>query len=170
MIIGQNGNQPPPDGRYHRKFVPANQARRDPPPQYTKQSQTMAVICPKCAASFRTPTGAQVAFCRSPDPPYFGPKRGCGWLLAIHPPAYETSDKASVDAVQDCLKNWDPQRGDFVIGDWRALFARVYERWERRGYGKVHVREDGSLDFVRKAASGLAELGAQYDAPKERQA
>jgi len=155
----------PPDPSKHRRFVPADQV--PPPPPRPAPAQIMAITCPKCAATHRVPMGAGVLLCKADKPPWFGRYRGCGWFLALTPP-HAGGDRGHADAVMDCARYFMADHGEFRFT--RALQVKLYlavwERWERRGMGKVIKLEDGNLAWQPRKGDEAAAL-ATSQLPKQ---
>lgn len=162
------GSPTPPPGRggkryLHGKLDP-NAPLRPRPRSSGFRSQTMVIACPKCKVLTNPPRGVGMAFCKASSPPFFGHGRGCGWLLVYRPP-YQGGDRGYCDALIDCKRFYKEDRGDFIFrrDQLKDLVARVYERWERWGYGKVVKEEDGSLRFQEHTAAQLASLAVGKD-------
>lgn len=106
----------------------------------------MGVTCPKCRALFHHKRQVGLAMCKATDEPYFGDKRGCGWLLAVYPP-YAGGSRGSADAIMSARHFYRPELRDFSLPRdvYKRVLLALFERWEKRGYGKLEVRDDGSF-------------------------
>ena len=151
-----------PDPQYRRAFNPQAVGLGPAPQrmaQAARQTELMGLTCPKCQTLFRHPVKAGLAFCKADDPPWFGPGRGCGWILAIFPP-HRGGTRGRAEALMDCNRHFRPDRVNPDTGKpepgfklpedvYNRVVLYLWERWESIGLGKIHKREDGRSSSIR---------------------